>query len=734
MPSLSWATPFLLGSALAAPATRPDPAAPLDRAMASAEASLRDGELQAAESHYRTALLEAWLLEGSLAAAAGRLTDARDAFRRASASAVENRPALLSLALVQLQMAEPSEAVKVLTPLAGRNAKDTEARRLLAQALLAGGQPEQAVQELEEARTASPGDLELDFTLASGYLRLKKVDAAQRLFAQVARAKPIAQTHVLIGRTYRDFGEYEQAETELRAALSQDPAVRRAHYYLGTVALLGERRARLDEAISEFQKELRLAPGDRLASLYLGMALVEARRPSQALPHLERAARADPPPVDALHYLGRAQLALGGANDAVTSLRRALELARARGPASDPGLLRSVHYQLALALRQVGQEQEAVAHFAEAERASAQAAETARERLASYLAGSLDRESRSSPMAPAESALSGLGAAERQALEGRARAALTRAYLNLGVMQAQRQRFARAAALFASAAAIDPGFPQVQYSLGVAYFNAQQFDKAAPPLARALETRPAEPGLRRMLALSWLNTEAYEKAAELLGQDPEREADPSLQYAYGLSLVRSGRAAEAQAVFGRLLARHGESPDLSVVIGQASAQQGDYEGAIQALQRALSLQPTVAEANATLGIIYLKQGKLAEAEQALRAELAAHPDAFKARHDLAAVLDLEGRPEEAQPLLRAVLKTKPDFAGARYLLGKILLAQGAAAEAVEHLEAAARLAPDEANIRYQLGQAYQKLGRADLAQQQFEVFRQLKDKRRGSLP
>ena len=56
MPSLSWATPFLLGSALAAPAPRPDPAAPLDRAMASAEASLRDGELQAAESHYRTAL------------------------------------------------------------------------------------------------------------------------------------------------------------------------------------------------------------------------------------------------------------------------------------------------------------------------------------------------------------------------------------------------------------------------------------------------------------------------------------------------------------------------------------------------------------------------------------------------------------------------------------------------------------------------------------------------------
>ena len=53
------------------------------------------------------------------------------------------------------------------------------------------------------------------------------------------------------------------------------------------------------------------------------------------------------------------------------------------------------------------------------------------------------------------------------------------------------------------------------------------------------------------------------------------------------------------------------------------------------------------------------------------------------------------------------------------------------AEALEHLEAAVRLAPEDPNIHYQLGQAYQKLGRADRAQEQFETFRQLKEKRRG---
>jgi len=283
--------------------------------------------------------------------------------------------------------------------------------------------------------------------------------------------------------------------------------------------------------------------------------------------------------------------------------------------------------------------------------------------------------------------------------------------------------------MFEMAAEVDPAFPKVQYSLGVARFNAQQFDKATGPLSLALAEAAGDVGLRRMLAIAWLNTEAYEKAAELLRDDPGRDEDASLQYAYALALVRSNRASEAEPIFGRLLARHGDTAELNVMLGQAHAQQGDFDSAVQALKRALELKPDVAEANATLGVIYLRQGRLPEAEAALRAELLAHPDDLQSMHNLAIVLDSAQKPDEAIPLLRAVLKAKPDRADARYLLGKILLAQGAATEAAEHLEAAARLAPEDASIRYQLGQAYQKLGRTELAEQQFEIFRTLKAKR-----
>jgi Flp pilus assembly protein TadD len=85
-------------------------------------------------------------------------------------------------------------------------------------------------------------------------------------------------------------------------------------------------------------------------------------------------------------------------------------------------------------------------------------------------------------------------------------------------------------------------------------------------------------------------------------------------------------------------------------------------------------------------------------------------------------------------VLRGVLQETPDHTGARYLLGKILLAQGAAAEAIEHLEAAARLDPEDASVHYQLAQAYQKTGRTELAEREFERYRELKDKRRGGPP
>lgn len=716
----------------AAPAPPPDPLAPILQSIAAAEAQLREGEMELAESRYRDALMAGWLVVGATAGVEGRTREAHDAFVAASASAVENRVALQALVLTQMQLGEAKQAVETLTRLLAKTPRDRELRRLLAQALVADGQPQQAVQELEEAFASAPDDYETAFALAGGYLRLGRTEPAEHLFAKIAAARPGAPTRVLIGRTWRDFGQYDRARVELRAALAADPRARRAHYYLGMIQVTEGGVSHLDEAIAEFRKELEIAPGDVLTSLQLGMAYVESRRYEEALPLLEQAAGAEPPQARAVYYLGRCQVGLDRPKEAVETLRRSLALATQQGAGAVQ--LVFIHNQLGLAFRATGEAGESAAHFAEASRLAGERTESSRETLAHFAASGADADAGPTAMSALfqASPLAAMKSAARKELEGRAKTELARAYLNLGIMQARAQRFAAAVEHLERAAAADPAFPQVQRSLGVAAFSAKRFDVAAAALTRALAEAPDDLDLRRMLATALIETEAFARAAELLAIDPGREGDPSLQYAYGLALTRGGRAVEGEQVFSRLLARHGESAEIAVMLGQARAQEGDYEAAIETLHRALALKPGVAEANATLGVIYLKQGKLPEAETALRGELAARPDDVKSANALATVLDLQGRPEEAIPLLRAALKKKPDYADARYLLGRLLLAKGETSDAVEHLEAAAHVAPDDANIHYQLGRAYQALGRGADADREFELFRVLKVKSRAT--
>jgi tetratricopeptide (TPR) repeat protein len=704
------------------------PTARFDQAIVTAEQGLRKGDGAAARKAYDLALEEGWLLIGTLDRLDGRLADARAAFQVAAASG--SRAALLSLAVAHLQLGQSQEAADILTRLVSGAPEDAQAHRLLGQALLANGRTDDAVRELEEAQRLAPADIEVAFALGSAYLSQKSADRAAAAFARIVKARPLARTHLLIARTYREHGELERARGEVRAALAKEPRIKGAHYLLGMLSVQEGGRLALDAGIAEFRAELAISPGDSSARRELGVALVESQRAAEALAPLEAAARAEPPHSRTLYYLGRAQVAANRAADAVASFRRALELAQGQG--ANAQALRAIHLQLAQALRATGADDEAAVHFAESARQSAEGASAEEASLTRYLADAPDPSAPRAAVPVLEaSPLAALPAARRTEMRRTVSAGLARAYLNLGILRMQAEEFPAAAELFERAVQLDPSASQAQGSLGIARFNARQFDRATGPLERALSASPDDRGLRRMLAMAWLNLESYAKAVALLEDDPERPSNPSLQFAYGLALVKSGRGAEAERAFQDLLTRHGDSAELSVLLGQANAQQGDFEAAVEALQRALRLKADVPEANATLGVIYLRQGRLEEAERALRAELAGRPaDAVSQQH-LAIVLELLQRPQEAIALLRTVLGAKPDLADARYRLGKLLLAQGDATEALSQLEAAVKLAPEDANIRYQLGRAYQRLGRTEEAERQYEEFRRIKDKPQG---
>jgi uncharacterized protein HemY len=139
--------------------------------------------------------------------------------------------------------------------------------------------------------------------------------------------------------------------------------------------------------------------------------------------------------------------------------------------------------------------------------------------------------------------------------------------------------------------------------LGVARFNARQFDLATGPLARAVRENGGDASLKRLLALAFINTEAYEKALPLLEGDPQRGTDAALQSAYGISLLRSGRAAEAERVLAGIVKARGESAELLVLLGQAQAEQKKWDAALVSLRRALEIDAKAADAESTIARI-----------------------------------------------------------------------------------------------------------------------------------
>jgi tetratricopeptide (TPR) repeat protein len=711
----------------------------LSRAMAEAERAVGQGEVQIAESSYRTVLLEGWLLLGALAVEAGDLPAAKNAFEVASVSAVEIRRAQMSLALVEIQLGNAQRAVSLLFELKKFDLSDAVIRKLIPRALMAAGQIEEALQEMEELHFLNPAGLENTYALARAYLGQQRIEEATALFAELVERQPLPETHVLIGRTYRDFGHWALAHDALLAALEQNPELPRANYYLGTVDLFAEGLDLLDEAMQHLEAELRVTPGDPLCNLYLGAALVEQRRYEEAVPPLEQASRLLKGRPVVFEFLGRSYLEVGRIEEAIAALRHGLEIGQ---PDSEPLAVRDsddkrnsqlsdLHYQLARALRENGDRKAAAAHFAAAKQFSAGSTEGSRQILASYYEDEDDEDTIAESTWPLELApVSGFGPEQRAGIKRAVSTSLAQAYFNLGVLQTKAGHLDRAAALYSRAAELEPDFPRLQYSLGTALFSSGQYDQATGPLTRARDAVPEDENLRRMLALAWFNSESYDKAADLLRDEPGRGSNPSLQYAYAVALVRSGRTGEAEPVFARLLAENADWPELNVLLGQAHAQDNDYPQAIRYLQRALELEPGVAEAQATLGDIFLRQGKLDEAEQALHAELRSHPGDVRAQYKLAVILELNRKPQEAVALLRPLLQAKPDLANGRYLLGKILLAQGAAEEARAQLEAAAALSPGDANIHYQLGQVYQRLGRREKARHAFDEYRRLKKESR----
>ena len=652
-----------------------------------------------------------------------------------------SRPALLALAVAHLQMGEPAEADEILVRLVDAAPDDPLVRRLNGQAALAAGKVDEAVQQLEAARAAAPDDLELAFALGGAYLSRRRPTARRRVFARHREGAADGPDTPADRPRVPRAGEYERARGELRRRPRDGPArARRAHYYLGMLSAQEGGPLGLEAAIEEFRAELALAPGDAA-----GEAWSWASPWSRASGRRRRCRRWRGRRVRSRRSRARCTTSAAPSSrakrsaDAAASLRRALELARGPGgeraraardpPPARPGAARD--RRATRRPRPTSPSRRACRPKARTPSASS---------LARYLADAPDAAD-----APRARALPVIEASPLAALRPAAAAAMRTAVTSgAGARVPEPGRPAarrpsgsrRAAELLEKAAAARPGLGRRSSPRsGVACFNARPVRPGHGPAgARAVAASPGDRGPDAH-AGAWrgCNLESYAKAAELLRRRPgARERTRRCSSRTASRWCKSDRArGGGGGLLAPRLARTATPPELSVMLGQAHAQQGDFDAAIEALQRALRLKAGRGRGERDPGRDLPAAGQAGGGRGgAARGARGAPRGRPASQQNLAIVLELAAAAAggDRDPAAR-LLAAKPDLVRRALPAGQDPAGpgrgRGGGRRTWRRPRAWRRRTP---SIHYQLGRAYQKLGRTEQAEQQFEVFRRLKDK------
>ena len=105
------------------------------------------------------------------------------------------------------------------------------------------------------------------------------------------------------------------------------------------------------------------------------------------------------------------------------------------------------------------------------------------------------------------------------------------------------------------------------------------------------------------------------------------------------------------------------------VQGKIHSSLGEYDLALDALGRALALDPDDPEAARQLALAYSGMGRASEAEDAFRRAIALAPDSWRPYNSLGSFYLGQGRARDATRQYRRALALDPDLLGLRYNLG-----------------------------------------------------------------
>ena len=176
-------------------------------------------------------------------------------------------------------------------------------------------------------------------------------------------------------------------------------------------------------------------------------------------------------------------------------------------------------------------------------------------------------------------------------------------------------------------------------------------------------------------------------------------------------LHRSGRLAEAEKVYKKILDIAPDHADTLNLLGLAVFQKGEYNAAAGFIKRAIRINPSNPLFHVNLGNTLHRLNKENEAANAYLRALAIHPNHAEALNNLGNVYYVQGKMDESLSCYKRAIKLNEDNPDVCNNLGSTLRKLGRLDEAVSILRKALELNPDHARALNNLGMVLKEQNR-----------------------
>ena len=233
-----------------------------------------------------------------------------------------NLPVRVNLALAYYKTAQISAAAEELGKAIKQQPSNRQAIFLLADCDLRLGENKKVIDLLTPLEKEWSGDKALVYLLGTALIRDNQPARGQVLVDRILREGESAEARLLLGTTKMNAQEFAEALVDLKKAADLNPQLPDVFSYYGMALLsTGDTAA----AANAFRKELESNPNDFVSNLQLGALLKQDQRYDEALTSFERALRVRPGDPGVRYQMATLDVIAGNLDQACARLEQLIQ-------------------------------------------------------------------------------------------------------------------------------------------------------------------------------------------------------------------------------------------------------------------------------------------------------------------------------------------------------------------------------------------------------------------------